>query len=364
MPLCLTALLAAALSALAIGTLVAPPVAAQGNAAGGTLVIQTVSGGPIYVASGGDSLRYLTTGIDAALSADGRWVAFTRWDNPSAGALGSLWVIGVDGAGERAVAGDLHQPKSPLWAPDGSRIAVNVQTGGLLQPESKCSSSLPDGPLQADEDGNTIRVVVKVNRNGSVDVEYCFTLLPHAFWGLGIVDVGSGAFASLPHDIFTYAGAWDPVNAWHLVYRGDRGLVNLDINRGVTWALTEDRSDHSPAFSPDGSRIAVSYWQHDHWEVHAMNADGGGRVRLTETSLRDLAEQKIRGQEPRSWNNAAPAWSPDGSQIVFVTDRSGRWEAWVMGADGDNQRPLFAPEVQAQLGLEYFGVDERVFTWR
>jgi Tol biopolymer transport system component len=35
-----------------------------------------------------------------------------------------------------------------------------------------------------------------------------------------------------------------------------------------------------------------------------------------------------------------PFYSPDGSQIAFVSDRSGRSEVWVMGSDGTNQRQL------------------------
>jgi TolB protein len=139
--------------------------------------------------------------------------------------------------------------------------------------------------------------------------------------------------------------------------------MNLDLNQGTSWSLTDDVNDRSPVFSPDGSKIAVSYRQDDHWDIHVMNADGSGRVRLTKTSYQELVEQQLNGETPHSWHNAAPAWSPDGSQIVFLTDRTGPWEIWVMNADGSNQRPLFAPEVQAQLGLEYHGVDERVLNW-
>ncbi|MGQ9501216.1 MAG: TolB family protein [Anaerolineae bacterium] len=334
------------------------------------LVIQTVSGGAIYVVDvdvSGDNprnLRYLTDGMDAALSPDGRQVAFTRWDNPSLGALGSLWVIGVDGTGERLIADQLRQPKSPIWSPDGSRIALNVQTGDRLKPERKCSHELPNEPLQADEDGDYIRVVVEVEEDGDIKVKYCYTLLPRPYWGLGTVDVNNGSFTSLPHSLFSYVGDWDPQNPWHLVYRGERGLVNLDINREASWPLTDDVADRTPVFSPDGAYIAVTYWQHDHWEVHRMNADGSGRVRLTETSLRELVDQRLSGEEPRSWNNAAPTWSPDGMRIAFITDRTGRWEVWVMNADGGDQHPLLPPEMQDRLNIRYFGVDERVLSWR
>lgn len=192
----------------------------------------------------------------------------------------------------------------------------------------------------------------------------CYTLLPHPFWGLRVVDVASGAFEDLPGDLFSYAPAWDPTNDWHLVYDGEMGLVNLDLNLGTNWPLTDDVNDHTPVFSPDGSKIAVSYWQHDHWEIHVLNADGTGRVRLTQTSIRAILEQQVKGQMPKSWNNVAPAWSPDGSQIAFLTDRNGQWEIWVMNTDGSDQRPLFPESVQTQINLQYNGVDERVLSWR
>jgi Tol biopolymer transport system component len=68
--------------------------------------------------------------------------------------------------------------------------------------------------------------------------------------------------------------------------------------------------------------------------------------------------------EQKPWNNVAPAWSPDGSQIAFLTDRTGRWEIWVMNADGSQQRPMFTDQVDDQLDIHYNFVDERVLSWR
>jgi Tol biopolymer transport system component len=351
------------------GMVLAPQAIAQGSQTprlAGTLVFQTASGGDIYaINADGTNLRYLTTGMDPALSPDGQGVAFTRWEGPQHGAPGSLWVvINVDalaGTGERVILSDVQQPKAPVWSPDGSQITISMQQGGRLQSEQKCSHSLPTEPVVDKED---IRVVVEIGDNGAVDTKFCYTLLPHPYWGLRLVDVASGAFQDLPGDLFSYAPAWDPANDWHLVYEGEMGLVNLDLNQGTTWPLTDDVGDHTPVFSPDGSKIAVSYRQHDHWEIHVLNADGSGRVRLTKTPLRVIVEQQINGEEQHSWNNVAPAWSPDGSQIAFLTDRTGAWEIWTMNADGSNQRPMFPNGALDGLTFNYAEVDERMISWR
>jgi dipeptidyl aminopeptidase/acylaminoacyl peptidase len=196
-----------------------------------------------------------------------------------------------------------------------------------------------------------------------MDITFCYKLPIHTLWGLRVVEVASGQFEDLPNDLYSYSPDWDAANPWHLVYDGEKGLMNLDLNQGKMWSMTQDANDHSPVLSPDGSKVAVSYWQHDHWEVHVVNADGSGRVRLTETSVRAAIEQMINGETPKSWNNASPVWSPDGSQIAFLTDRNGGWEIWVMNADGSNQHALLSGDVLAGLNLQYNGMDERMLSW-
>jgi Tol biopolymer transport system component len=137
----------------------------------------------------------------------------------------------------------------------------------------------------------------------------------------------------------------------------------VDINRNVQQGLTDNVNDGSPVFSPDGRYLAVTSGKqggNQNYNIERMNADGSGRIRLTQTPL-----WVTTGPEDQpAWNNVAPAWSPDGSQIAFLTDRAGRWEIWVMNADGSDQHPMFSDEVNDQLQIKYEFVDERVMSWR
>ncbi len=321
----------------------------------GTLVFQTGAGGAIYAVNpDGTDLRYLTTGMDPALSPDGQRLAFTRWETSQDGALGSVWLINLDGSGERVIHEYVLNPRTPVWSADGSQIVISHQRGGYVQERRVCGDQRPPRGAYS----------IETQREGRKIVKFCYTLPPDPYWGLRRIDLATGQATDLTGDIYSLSPAWDPNNASHLVYDGEFGLVNLDLSEKRTWALTEDFNDRSPVFSPDGSQIALSYRQDDHWEVHVMQADGSQRRRLTQTSYVDLVEQQLRGEQPYSYNNAAPAWSPDGSQLAFLTDRTGRWEIWVMQADGSQQRPLLSADMLGDIALQYSGVDEQSLTWR
>ncbi len=320
-----------------------------------TLVFQTSIGGAIYAVNpDGTNLRYLTHGIDPILSPDGQQVAFTRWETSQDTALGQVWVINIDGTGERVIHDDIRNPRSPTWSADGQALVVSMQHGGNAVPEYKCQGARPPRGVE------DIDIIVE----GKDDIVFCFTTLPDPYWALRRIDVISGEFEDLPGDTYSFSPTWNPNSSSQVVYDGDRSLMSLDLLTGANQPLTGDVNDHRPVFSPDGGKIAVTYRQTDHWDIHVMNNDGSGRVRLTETSYQTWLEQILNGESPRSFNNASPTWSPDGSQITFLTDRTGQWEIWVMNVDGSEQQPLIDPNLLMDITLTYDGVNEHALSWR
>lgn len=320
------------------------------SAGGSVIVFQVSSGGAIYAMKpDGTSLRYLTDGMDPALSPDGGQVAFTRWDGQNNGVTGSLWVINVDGTGLRQVMSGANQPKSPTWSADGKQIVISMQAGGTLTDAYLCTVNGAPTELPAPIDG-----------------QRCMKKAADPGWGLRTVDVATGLYEDLYREQHSFAPTWNPAQSWQVVFRGDKGLESLDVNLNTLTVLKNLGSYLGPVFSPDGNKLAVTFKQVDHYEVHVLNADGSGEARLTETPSTVRTQALLAGQAVRQWNNAAPAWSPDGKQIAFVTDRSGAYEIWVMNADGSNQHVLVSTATLASLGqtLQYQGQDERVISWR
>lgn len=99
--------------------------------------------------------------------------------------------------------------------------------------------------------------------------------------------------------------------------------ADVDATRDVT-AL--NGISYDPAWSPVGDRIAFVSTDSGNDEIYTVNPDGSDLRRLTNNTW--------------EWDKH-PSWSPDGSQIVFWSNReSGRAQLWVMNADGSNPRNL------------------------
>lgn len=299
----------------------------------GKLVFQTTFGGPIYLYElGGGHLRQLTTGFDPALSPDGRQVAFTR-----GGGANGLYLINTDGSDERKIFGDRELLLSPKWSPDGKWL-VFVR-GDEFEP---CFVN--------EEDGRCYREPLFPGGNA-----YDNPSGKNRIAKLARVDVNGGNYRDLATLEQAMAPDW---NRGGIVYQSSGGLQITadtadDVNRKLFFQI-QRQYHQDPDWQPGGGRVVFQQRQGSHWEIFAINADGSGLAALTRpaTALVDTMP-----------SNVAPAWSPDGQHIVFLSNRTttneaGSWRLWVMNGDGSNQHPL-----PINLTFDYGYATEQVVDW-
>jgi Tol biopolymer transport system component len=89
--------------------------------------------------------------------------------------------------------------------------------------------------------------------------------------------------------------------------------------------------DNDGAWSPDGKFIALSS------NRHAIKA--GSNFDL-EVYVIDLQTYKINQLTNGYGYSENPSWSPDGSEIAFMSDRDGDWDIYIMNIDGSGVKQL------------------------
>ncbi len=136
----------------------------------------------------------------------------------------------------------------------------------------------------------------------------------------------------------TNATTWDMNPAWSpdgtkIAFRSDLGSSNWDVwvmsvDGTIKTKLTNEAYVMDLAWSPDGTKITyTSYQGNGNYEIYVVNADGTGMTRLTD----DPAEDRN------------PDWSPDGSKLAFESNRDGTYKVWSMEANGSGQIPINTP---------------------
>ncbi len=89
-------------------------------------------------------------------------------------------------------------------------------------------------------------------------------------------------------------------------------------------------TNSSPAWSPDSSQIMFMSSMHGDPELFVTDASGGHLKRITYSAGADTS----------------PAWNPKtGQQVAFVSDRGGIPQLYLMNADGSNPEKLAMPDM-------------------
>jgi Tol biopolymer transport system component len=224
-----------------------------------------------------------------------------------------IYVMKSDGSMVRRLTYNAGEDSQPAWSPDGTKIAF---VHG-------------DDPSYA----------------GRVNLLNCETAQVYV-----MKTDGSGQ-KKLTGTSNNTDPAWSP-DSKQIAFSSDRDgnyeIYRMNADGSSPARLTfNDTEDADPAWSPDGSRIAYGsgYERINYFcglngiiqnplkldsainagagDIHVLRLDGTSDVALTTTN-----------------NNSDPAWSPDGSQLVFASRRDDNFEIYLMNSDGQAQKRL------------------------
>jgi serine/threonine protein kinase len=339
--------------------------------------------------------------IQPAYSPDGQQIAF-RSEREG----GGIFLMGATGESPRRLT---DFGFNPAWSPDGREIAI--ATEGIDDPRERHSQS------------RIFRIDVATGKKRLLPVSDGVqpAWSPHslriAFWGIAqpgsrrviwTVPVDGGPPVTVVDDAFyNWSPVWSPDGGF-LFFASNRGgsmnlwKVAIDERSGLVRTTPESVNTPSewsalPSFSRDGNRLIyatsssrsfVELWPFNpetgrvtgpsseaYQGARAIlscdvSPDGEWLALWATLPTEDLLLVRSNGSEQRPLTNdlardRTPYWSPDGSRILFASNRSGKYEIWTIRPDGsdltqithlpdqDAFYPSWSPDGK-QIGFNYF----------
>jgi Tol biopolymer transport system component len=273
--------------------------------------------GAIYVidATAGTSAHYFDNTVEfgAAISPDGRRIAYTQYDDAT---LYDVFAANIDGTNPQHVTRFPAQDGAPTWTPDGTKIVVAGWPSNSLVYQVYSQSAL----------NNPTDQTQLTNFSATPGVSFSCPVIIDNEVRVSISGQSLLAFACLTSEIDVLSSTGSLL-ASYKPSRADRSL----------WPNLFDA-----AWSPDGTRIAFIETTSNadaslltsNYALKVMNADATNVTTLASVPLTAAANVHPGG----GWigpNNFSVCWMPDGSRLVFtIPETQLVGHLWVVRADG------------------------------
>ncbi len=229
-----------------------------------------------------------------------------------------IHLINPDGSGLTRLTTNSVADTSPAWSRDGSKIAFASRRDGneeiyVMNPDGSDQRNLTNNP--ADD----------FAASWSPDGRIVFTSTRDSNREIYVMNADGSAPRNLMGNPSSVDSSpdWSPEGssiAFGSNRDGNFDLYLMDADGGNQRNLTQSSQAvyGNLDWSPDGTRIAVMRSDNPAgaYEIFVMNADGSG--------LRNLSQG----------HGITPAWSPDGKKLAFISWREGGLAVFVMDADG------------------------------
>ncbi|MCE7006507.1 amidohydrolase family protein [Kibdelosporangium philippinense] len=329
---------------------------------GKRIVIDLVTGIWVVPATGGRAKRLTDDLQDATLpswSPDGKQIAFQSYRDGNF----NLYIIDADGGAPRKLTNGPFDHREPAFSPDGKRLAFSSDRDGgygiwLLDLASgtmtAVTAATPDEEAAPNWSADGQRLVFTANDTAIDSINVATGERRRLVTATGVDRFYGPAFGpddqtpsymrqrgaethlmlgdrqlTSDEDVFGFAASWAGQDVLYVAdgrirRRSGETVKDIPIEAGVTVAQRnyrhrvrdldsqapkQVRGIVSPAVSPDGTQIAYRALN----AIYLVSSTGG-------TPKRIVADDYF---------NADPDFSPDGTRLLYASDRLGTADLWV-----------------------------------
>jgi len=270
-----------------------------------------------------DDLTRFRNVNDPQISPDGQWVAYVvgTTDAKEDKSNSHIWMVNIDGSNDRQITFSNESESSPRWSPDGKYISFTSSRPGktrgnqvwLLDRNGGEAMQLTEikGRLQGHEwspDSKRLALVV-----GDPDPESDPAPSPQP-----------GATPRVPKPIVIDRYRFKQDGAGYLLTGRHTYIYIFDIATKKLERLTKSKWDEgSPAWSPDGTRIAFM-------SNHGDDPDRDPSAQLFVAEAKPGATEKPLTSDTVRASRGRPEWSPDSKSIAFIEGDEKKYGAYNM----------------------------------
>lgn len=297
---------------------------------------------------------------DPQVSPDGNWVAYvvSTVDEKADRSNSHIWMVNIDGSNNRQITFSNESESSPRWSPDGKYLSFTSSRPGkargnqvwLLDRSGGEAYQLTEikGRLQGHEwSPDSKRLALTI---GDPDPESEPTPTPQP---------GVTAPPRVPKPIVIDRYRFKQDGQGYLLSGRHTYIYLFDIEAKKLDRLTKSKWDESsPAWSPDGTRIAFM-------SNHADDPDRDPAAQLYVVDAKPGSTEKQLTPPGTRAGRSRPEWSPDGKTIAFLEGDEMKYGAYSMdhlmlvSTDGSKppQRFMATEELDRGVGAPKFSPD-------